>query len=369
MGVYTRINGKEMNGRAVWQAARGMERYLFYASDNKWYLGTSKDDMEAGKPTGGLSITGTGANTPDLATATWWQMKDADGGWIDAPGVRVLKCSAAEYEAAMEKKQWARHRSQSMGTSEVNWLMLVGQQEDEPRHSLMGPYMRMDGKEVNGRGVWQAAEGKAQFLFYASNGQFFIGTSAVDMTVGKPAGHLSVACSSDTPDKAVGPWQLGAGNNQWTDAPNVRAMACSAIEYETAVKQSQEQRQQAMVAAKGVRKIGIGGQEDGDHQYSKMGVYRRMEGKQVNGRGVWQMEAGIFSSLLGGETTKYLFYAGGQWFIGTNKQSMEKGRAAGGVKVADSALTPDKIAGAWKVADDNGGWVDAPKLRAVHKGN
>jgi hypothetical protein len=368
MGVYTRMDAKEVNGREVWKAAREMERFIFYASDNKWYLGKSAEDMEAGNPSGQLSVAGIGAITPDLATSTWWQLKDANGGWIDGPGVRVLKCSASEYEAHMEKKQWQRQRSLSMGNVEVNWIMIEGQGAGEPRFSMMGPYVRMNGQEVNGRGVWQAAGGKEQFLFYASNGQFFIGTSQVDMTVGKPAGHLSVACAGDTPDKATGHWQMGQGDGRWVDVPKIRARPCSSDEYKSAVQQQQEEMQQAMVAAKEVRKIKIEGQEDGDCQYSKMGTYRRMEGREVNGRGVWQMEAGIFSSLLGGETTKYLFYASDQWFIGTSKRNMDTGNAAGGAKVVDSAITPDKITGTWKVADDAGGWVDAAHMRAVNKG-
>jgi hypothetical protein len=39
----------------------------------------------------------------------------------------------------------------------------------------MGVYELMEGKEVNGRGVWQMAGGQKIFMYYGSNSEWMIG--------------------------------------------------------------------------------------------------------------------------------------------------------------------------------------------------
>jgi hypothetical protein len=86
-----------------------------------------------------------------------------------------------------------------------------------------------------------------------------------------------------------------------------------------------------------------------------MGVYKLMEGKEVNGRGVWQMAGG----------QEYFMYYGSnkEWVIG-NRECMEAGEAAGWMIVASAALTPDQVTETWKVTPAGGTFVDAPKVRA-----
>ena len=85
-----------------------------------------------------------------------------------------------------------------------------------------------------------------------------------------------------------------------------------------------------------------------------MGMYELMEGKEVNGRGVWQM--------AGGQEV-FMYYASTkEWWIG-GRENMEAGKAAGWMGVASTALTPDLIAETWKLYDGTS-WVDAPKVRA-----
>jgi hypothetical protein len=85
-----------------------------------------------------------------------------------------------------------------------------------------------------------------------------------------------------------------------------------------------------------------------------MGMYELMEGKEVNGRGVWQMAGGV----------EYFMYYGSNkhWFIG-NRARMEEG-AGGWMSVVSTALTPDQVTETWQVVDDEGDCVDAPKVRA-----
>jgi hypothetical protein len=108
-----------------------------------------------------------------------------------------------------------------------------------------------------------------------------------------------------------------------------------------------------MAQAKQARRIKLEGQEEGDPQQSKMGVYELEEGKEVNARGVWK--------ATGKEV--FMFYASDfGWFI-SDREAMEAGEAVGWMRVASTALTPDKIIETWEV-DDGKAWVDAPKVRA-----
>jgi hypothetical protein len=85
------------------------------------------------------------------------------------------------------------------------------------------------------------------------------------------------------------------------------------------------------------------GQQQGDHQHSKMGMYELMEGKEVNGRGVWQMAGG-------GKDVFLYFFAekGGHWFIG-DRGDMEAGRNRAWFVCKSSALTPSALAQGWYV--------------------
>jgi hypothetical protein len=85
-----------------------------------------------------------------------------------------------------------------------------------------------------------------------------------------------------------------------------------------------------------------------------MGMYELMEGKMVNGRGVWQMS--------GGEEYFMYYSIIKQWGIG-DKEDIGTGDPSGFVSVATTALTPDQVSEKWRVSDV-GKWSDAPKVRA-----
>jgi hypothetical protein len=66
MGVYQVMEGKVVNGRAVWQKQGGTkELFLYCSSKSKWSVST-RENMEKGKPTG-LMFLDTAALTPDQA--------------------------------------------------------------------------------------------------------------------------------------------------------------------------------------------------------------------------------------------------------------------------------------------------------------
>jgi hypothetical protein len=105
-----------------------------------------------------------------------------------------------------------------------------------------------------------------------------------------------------------------------------------------------------MSRAKEARRIKLEGQEEGDPQHGRMGVYELEEGEEVNERGVWRATG----------TEHFLYYANNnEWFISTSREAMEVGKAAGVMSVASTALTPDKITETWQTVP---GWKDAPKV-------
>jgi hypothetical protein len=100
-------------------------------------------------------------------------------------------------------------------------ILLEGQQQGDHMHDLMGVYELMEGKEVNGRGVWQMAGGQEYFMYYGSSKQLFIGNREC-MEAGKAVGVMNVASAALTPDQVTETWQVGDGK-AFVDAPKVRA--------------------------------------------------------------------------------------------------------------------------------------------------
>jgi hypothetical protein len=117
----------------------------------------------------------------------------------------------------------------------------------------MGMYELMEGKEVNGRGVWQMAGGQDWFMYYGSIKEWFIGDRA-NMEAREGAGGMSVASTALTPDQVTETWQVVDGT-AWVDAPKVRTRMCSAEEKRAAAEKLEQERQQAMAAARQVRDI------------------------------------------------------------------------------------------------------------------
>jgi hypothetical protein len=88
MGVYELVEGKEVNARGVWKRT-GKEHFMYYASSDKWWFISDREDMEAGKTYGWLYVDST-ALTPDKITETWKVFEDVKP-WrfVDAPKVRA----------------------------------------------------------------------------------------------------------------------------------------------------------------------------------------------------------------------------------------------------------------------------------------
>jgi hypothetical protein len=122
----------------------------------------------------------------------------------------------------------------------------------------MGVYELMEGKEVNGRGVWQMAGGQKHFMYYGRNKEWWI-SKREDMEAGKASGWMHVASTALTPDQIIPlyaheTWRVHDGT-AFVDAPRVRARMCSAEEKRAAAEKLEQERQQAMAAARQVRDV------------------------------------------------------------------------------------------------------------------
>jgi hypothetical protein len=186
----------------------------------------------------------------------------------------------------------------------------------------------------------------------------------------------------------------GGSNRHSTDAGDPSELVCVA-----GVGSGGRKRVDVRLeAANGSRTLVVeGAAQDGGEQYACMGRYRLVEGKVLNGRGVWRQEEGeggqqmvqrVGGSARGGEEPdrdaaaepvhgecyeRYLYHAsydGGDWqseawWVG-KRETMESGEAWGWMQVASDALTPVQAVGAWQVwAGEEGGegeWLDEPGL-------
>jgi hypothetical protein len=110
------------------------------------------------------------------------------------------------------------------------------------------------------------------------------------------------------------------------------------------------------------RKIVMEGVLPGEHQHDLMGVYELIDGKVVNGRGVWQKPA---SGGLTGPTVLVYSARKGEWQLVCKEKTAAGSRVRGG-RVSTKAVTPDRATSLWNVddSDTTGMTHAAPKLRA-----
>jgi hypothetical protein len=70
MGVYELMEGKEVNGRGVWQMAGGQELFLYNNGDGCWLI-CDREDMEAGRDRAWLGCLSS-ALTPSALAQGWY---------------------------------------------------------------------------------------------------------------------------------------------------------------------------------------------------------------------------------------------------------------------------------------------------------
>jgi hypothetical protein len=195
MGVYERVEDKEVNGRGVWQVLGGLGSFLYYSTNKQWMVSSSKN-MEAGNGSCCMLTTSTAA-TPDQITEQW---RAGDGtGWQDAPKLRVRVCSSVEKHAAEQRAE--QEQAQALEQAQQSRQLVFEGLSNDPYH-LMVAYQLVEGKVVNGRAVWQKEGGTTElFLYCASNSEWCISTRE-EMEKGKNNGIMLLDSAALTPDQA-----------------------------------------------------------------------------------------------------------------------------------------------------------------------
>ena len=86
----------------------------------------------------------------------------------------------AKHTAAATEEQAEEAEALALAAGAAAQLVVEGQAEGEPGHGLMGRYELVEGKVVNGRGVWEQQrltdgdEGRG-FLYYNGSRSWLIG--------------------------------------------------------------------------------------------------------------------------------------------------------------------------------------------------
>jgi hypothetical protein len=213
-------------------------------------------------------------------------------------------------------------------------VVLEGQEEGEASHEKMGIYERVEDKELDGRGVWQAVGDTDSFLHYYSSKESWMVGDRESMAAGNGKGYMVSYSTAATPDQITEQWMV-SDSTGWQDAPKMRVRVCSSVKKQAAEQRAEQEQAQAQEQAQQSRQLVFEGlANDRNHL---MGVYQLMEGKVVNGRAVWQKQ--------GGTQELCLYYTRdsniNKWCVST-REYMEKGKAAGCMFLATTALTPDQ---------------------------
>jgi hypothetical protein len=237
------------------------------------------------------------------------------------------------------------------------WV-LEGQEEGEASHELMGVYERVEDKEVNGRGVWQAVGGFDHFVRYSSKKRWMV-SPRKNMEADDGVCFMYVTSNATTPDQITEQWKA-SGSTGWYNAPKLRVRVCSSVEKHAAEQRVVQQEEQAMVQAQLSRQLVMEGLVNDRTQ--SMGAYELMEGKVVNRRAVWQKQ--------GGQRERFLYYSSNNAWVVGKWERMEAGSKKCAMALATTALTPDQTrpSDVWKVPDAAGtSLVDAPEVRVQRR--
>jgi hypothetical protein len=245
--------------------------------------------------------------------------------------------SAAQEDTALVEEgfEFEGPCSLIVSVNESYAVVLEGQEEEEARHTFMGVYERVEGKEVNGRGVWQAVGCIDRCLYYfSSSKEAYDGWMVSDresMEAGNWGCSMYTNSTATTPDQIAEQWRV-SDHTRWQDAPKLRVRVCSSVEKHAAEQRVEEEQAQALEQAQQSRRLVFEGLAN--DPYHLMGVYQLMEGNVVNGRAVWQKQ--------GGDEERFLYNAHNREWLVNDRENMERGKAAGIMLLTSAALTPDQ---------------------------
>jgi hypothetical protein len=246
-----------------------------------------------------------------------------------------------------------------VSVNEAYAVVLEGQEEGEVQHLMMGVYERMEDKEVDGGGVWQALGGVNCFLHYYSSSERWMVSSRENMEAGNGNCCICVKSTAATPDQITAQWQVDDGT-AWVNAPKLRVRVCSSVEKHAAEQRMEQESTLAQAQAQHARRLVVEGLEDDID--SLMGVYELMEGKVVKRRAVWQKQ--------GGAKEWFMYYScSNNWAVST-REHMEVGSCFCYMRLSTAALIPDQScpSDVWRVCNNiDRHWVDAEEVQVRHQ--
>jgi hypothetical protein len=258
-----------------------------------------------------------------------------DESWTGTTGSGGSGHSVAQEDAALveEGVLFEGPCSLMVAVNESYAVVLEGQEEGELKHEDMGVYERVEGKEVNGRGVWQAVCSICRFLYYHSSKKQWMVSSGGSMEAGNGKGRMVTNSTAATPDQITEQWRVGDGKGASMVAPKLRVRVCSSVEKHAAEQRAEQEQVQALEQAQQSRQLVFEGlANDRNHL---LGVYQLMGGKMMNGRAVWQKKQGGTKEL-------FLYCSNiSEWCVST-RGNMEEGKNKGNMFLATAALTPDQ---------------------------
>jgi hypothetical protein len=269
-----------------------------------------------------------------------------DESWTGTEGSGGSGHTAAQEDAALVEEGFKFEDPCSLlvSVNESYAVVLEGQEEGEASRGSMGVYERVEGRETNGRGVWQAVGGLDSFLYYDSGNcrvndgpyrrpRWVVTTGNYQFRPRGEAPRMFVTSSATTPDQITEKWRVCDSRSCLQDAPNVRVRACSSVEKHAAEQHVEQEQARALEQAQRSRQLVFEGLAT-DQNYL-MGVYQLMEGKVVNGRAVWQL-------VQGGTQELFLYCADNRIWCVSQREHMERGENRGRMLLDAAALTPDR---------------------------
>jgi hypothetical protein len=219
MGVYERVESREVGGRGVWQALGVINRFLHYRSSKKEWLVSNRDNMEADNGKCVMCVKSTAA-APDQITEQW---KASDGtAFVNAPKLRVWVCSSVEKHAAEQRVEQESTLAQAQA-QQGRRLVVEGLEDDID--SLMGVYELMEGKVVNRRAVWQKQGGAEEWFMYYSCSNSWVVSTREHMEVGYTFSYMQLMTAALTPDQTrpLDVWEVcNAARTERVDVPEVQ---------------------------------------------------------------------------------------------------------------------------------------------------
>jgi hypothetical protein len=173
---------------------------MFFANNNSWFIG-ERDKMEEGKPHGYFC-----AHSPEIYPQTIagvWRVWDGQQ-WVGRPELTIASFSQAEFSRrrALQAGKEARQRARVLAAA-VEVVELHGRCQHKA--VFLGVYRIQRELFIHGRPVYRH-DGSPSFMFYASNGSWFIGERD-KMERGKPHGFLCAADSATQPNKIRTTWK------------------------------------------------------------------------------------------------------------------------------------------------------------------